>query len=526
MSPRDHASGDGPIFGDGPKTTEPDPLSAAAPPGLGRNTVFALLAQLTTGIFTAVLTLYLVRKLGPDDFGLFALALGIGNLALLVADFGLLHSAARFIAENRGDREATAALIRDAVRLKLLTGALVAASLFAAAGPIASAYDQPDLAWPLRGMALALFAESVMTLFLSVFIAVGRIAVNLRIIFVESMIETVASIALVALGAGAVGATFGRAVGYGFGALLALWIVVRFFGRSAVGLLGPGGGRAGVLARYAAPLFVTNSAYTLYSQVDILLIGALLGTSAVGFFAAPLRLAIPLGYVGQAVANSVAPRQARTARGEAGVAAFEASLRWLVIFQAALLAPLIVWTEPIVRLLLGPEFLDSVGVLRLLSLYIFLRGLGPLITTTVNYLGQAARRIPIVVTALVINVVIDLILLPRIGVVGAAIGTGVAYAVYVPAHFIVCRHELGLAVRPLAVSFARAAFAAVAMGAVLLAFGTERLSAAEWVLGGAAGALAFGGALLVTGEISASEVRSGLRVVASGLSRLRPFVVR
>jgi O-antigen/teichoic acid export membrane protein len=525
MSRRDQAVGEGPSSGDA-KTAEPDPLSLAVPAGLRRNTVFALLAQLTTGMFTAVLMLYLVRALGPEGFGVFALALGIGNMALLVADFGVPHSVARYLAESREDREATVALVRDAVRLKLLTAAFVAACLFALAGPIASAYDQPELTWPLRGVALALFAESVMTLFLSVFIAVGRIAVNLRIIFAESLMETIASVALVVLGAGAAGAMFGRALGYGFGAIFACWIVVRFFGRSSVGLFGAGSGQTRVLARYAAPLFITNSGYTLYSQVDILLIGALLGTSAVGFFSAPLRLAIPLGYVGQAVANSVAPRQARTARDDARVDAFQTSLRWLVIFQAALLAPLIVWAEPIVRLFLGSDFVDSVDVLRVVSVYIFLRGLGPLITTTVNYLGQATRRIPIVLAALVVNVAIDLVLLPWIGVVGAAIGTAVAYALYVPAHFVVCRRELGLSTRPLAATLARAFLAAVAMGAVLFTIGTDTLSAPEWVLGGAAGTLVFAAVLLVTREVSTSEALQGSRIVANGISRLRQFVIR
>jgi len=524
--------GDNEVFGNGPasgeagKTMDPDPVTEAAPPGVGRNTVLALVAQLTTGMFTAVLTLYLVRALGPDSFGLFALALGIGNLALLLADFGLPHSVARFLAESRRDRDTSTGLVRDAFRLKLLTGALVATALIVASGPIASAYDQPGLVWPLRGMALALFAESLMTFFLSVFIALGNIAVNLRIIFFESLIETVASIGLVALGAGAAGAAFGRAIGYGLGTLFACWIVVRFFGGSTIGLFGPGAGHTRRLSRYAAPLFVTNSAYTVYSQIDVLLIGAILGTSAVAFFSAPLRLSVPLGYIGQAVANSVAPRQAKTAHDDARVDAFETSLRWLVIFQSALLAPLIVWAEPIVRLLLGDEFLDSVSVLRVLAFYIFLRGLGPLITTTVNYLGQAARRIPIVIAALLVNVVIDVILLPRIGVVGAAIGTGVAYAIYVPAHFTICRRELGLPMRPLALTFGRAALAAVAMGAVLYAVGTDTLSAAQWVLGGSAATAVFCAVLLVTGEVSRREVSEGRRALSGGLARFGLFAGR
>ena len=38
-------------------------------PSVARNTVFAVATQATTAGFTAALTLYLVRALGPDDTG-------------------------------------------------------------------------------------------------------------------------------------------------------------------------------------------------------------------------------------------------------------------------------------------------------------------------------------------------------------------------------------------------------------------------------------------------------------------------
>jgi O-antigen/teichoic acid export membrane protein len=503
-------------------TGDTGPAAVGEVATIGRNTVLSLLAQLTTGFFSAALTLYLVRAIGPDSFGVFALSVGIGEIAFLVADFGIPHSTSRFLAESRSDRANVAALLAAALRLKLLTAALVAGVLFAAAGPIAAAYDKPTLLWPLRVVAFAVFGQSVMMLYVNAFIGLARIAVNLRIIFFESLVETAASIGLVAAGTGVVGAVCGRAIGYLFGALVAVAVVMKLVGREAFRRGDKEGRRTREIARYAAPLFVTNSAYTLYAQVDVLIIGALLGTTAVGLFSAPLRIVIPLSYVGQAIANSVAPRQALRGREPRSVEAFQVSLRWLLVYQALLFAPIIVWAEPIVRLLLGTEFHGSTTVLRLLALFILLRGLGPLITTTVNYLGQAARRIPIVLAALVVNVVIDLVLLPWIGVSGAAIGTGVAYALYVGAHFRICRRELGLALRPLALTFFRALLAASGMAAVLFVAGTGALSLARWLLGGIGGLAAFAAVLLVTGEVSRYEIRRGRRAIAARLSRLLP----
>jgi O-antigen/teichoic acid export membrane protein len=503
-----------------------DAMWQAAHASIRRNTLLAFFAQVTTGAFTAVLTLYLLRALGPDGYGIFALALGIATIVGLVADFGIPQSVARFLAESRGDRAAVTALLADAIRLKLATAALVTGGLFAAAGPLAEAYDEPALTWPLRGMALSLFAESVLALYVSAFIALARIAVNLRLIFFESLAETVASIALVALGAGAAGAAIGRAIGYTVGAILAVAVVGRLFGRSAFRPLRQGSGRVREVGGYAVPLFVTNSAYTVYSQVDVLIIGALLDTTAVGLFSAPVRLAIPLGYVGEALASSVAPRQAGKPRGPGSVKAFQTGLRWLIISQAVLLAPLIVWADPIVQLLLGPDFRGSADVLRIMSLTIFLRGVSPLISTTVNYLGYAASRIPIVLLALAINVVIDLALLPTIGVVGAAIGTGIAYSLYVPAHFFICQRELGLRLRPLAATLTRALLAAALMGLVLFAVGTGTLSLSEWLVGGVGGVIAFSAALVISGEITRAEIQRGRRVMKAHMSRLASFGLR
>lgn len=489
-------------------------------PSIARNAVLALLAQVTSGLFTTVLTLYLLRALGPEGYGVFALALGVGAIATIASDLGIPYSASRFLAESRDDRTAVVAVLRDSLRLKLATAALATGALFAAAGPIAAAYDQPALTWPLRAVAVSLFAESVFLLYVSALVGLARVGSSLRVIFLESLTETVASIALVALGAGATGAAFGRAAGYAFGAAAAVVVIARLYGRGTVRLFGRSSGRTREIARYAAPLFVTNTAFTLYASIDVLLIGAILGSTAVGIFAAPLRLTVPLAYLGQAFANSVSPRQAGGGREPGSVDAFLRSLRWLTLFQASLVAPLVVWAEPIVRLLLGPGYEESADVLRVLALYIFLDGPSRLISTTVNYLGLAARRIPIVLVALGVIVVLDLVLLPWIGVVGAAVATGVALAaVYVPAHLRICVRELDLDLASEGLTLLRALLAAIAMGLVLFAVGTETLSPAEWVFGGAAGLVAFGATLLLSRELTLAEVRAAWHAAVGHLRR-------
>jgi PST family polysaccharide transporter len=501
---------------------DPDPAPGGSGDGDGadtitRNTAFALAAQIATASFTAILTIVLVRVLGPEDYGVFALALSVASLVFLPADFGISQSTARFVAEHRGQRDSIAEVMADGLKLKFATSGLICVVLFVLAEPIADVYNVPEMTWPLRGVALALFGQSMMGFYRTAFEAIGQVRLNLRLVFSESAVEAGASIALVLAGAGVVGAAFGRAIGYAFGTLLALELARRTIGSRGISLRGSPAGRLRQIASYAGALLIIDAVFAAMTQIDILLIGAILGTSAVGIFQAPAKLITFLHYPGLALSAGISPRLARGPQGGPNVAAFATGIRYLMILQGMLVVPTVVWATPITDLILGDEFAESAEVMRALAPLTFLFGIAPIVSVGVNYLGEARRRIPIAIVALVVNFAVSIVLLYEIGVVGSAIGADVAYLIYVPAHFWICKRMIGLPVRPVLVTLARTLVAAGAMAAAMLAFGYHELEPWEWFAGGAAGVAAYCLAMVVTGEISRSELKAIGRALVSRL---------
>lgn len=495
--------------------------SAPSPEGEGavRSTALAFAMQMTTSAFTAALAIYLVRALRPHGYGVFTLAIGVGGVLLLPSDFGLSHSVARFVAERRGDPAAVARVVAHGLRLKLGVGLLVTVALLATAGPIAATYGEPDLAWPIRWVSIAIFGQSLFLFYTGAFVALRRVAVSLRIVFGESLVEAVASVALVLAGAGAAGAALGRATGYAVGALGATVVTVRVLGRRSVAARGREAGTTGMIARYAGALLIVDSAFTAIGQMDTLLIGAVLGTTAVGRFGAVLRMLVFLTYGGLAAASGVAPRLAREAGGEPDVRSFAAAIRYLVLFQGVLIAPLVVWATPIVDLVLGPGYGVSATVMRALAPMAFAAGIAPLVSVGVNYLGEARRRVPIMLATLALCVVTTVVGLETIGLVGAAIADDLTFVVYVAAHVWICRRMVDLELRPLLGALLRALLAAGAMALVLAALGTSSLSPGEWVGGAAGGLAAYLAVLLATRALAPDELRAGLELV---VGRLRP----
>ena len=483
--------------------------SVGAPHSITRNTVLSLGVQLTGAAFTAILVIVLTRRLGTHGYGVFALALGIVSLVLLPSDFGISTSAARFVAEHRDQPERIRTVMADGFRLKFSISLIVSVLLAALAGPIASAYGIPAAAWPIRAMSLALFGNSVY-LMAVVFTAIGRIDFQLRVAFAESAIELIASLALVLAGAGATGAAFGRAIGYLAGGTVTVVLLVRALGPGILPTRATFGHDARRIAGYAGILLVVDGAYTAFTQIDVLIIGAYLGASSVGIFSAPVKLTVLLAYPGSAVGFGVAPRLARGPSGKTNVQAFTTGLRILLIVQAAITAFILGWAPLLVRVALGPRYHESASVLRALSPYIFLSGFGALVSISANYLGEARKRVPVAAVTVLINCVMDLLLVPRIGVLGGAWGTDAAFALYCPAHLVICQRALHLDLHPTLVTFARTALAGAALTGVLFLFGDSLHHLWMTALGGVLGVVVFAVVLWITREVTVSEARKVL----------------
>jgi len=487
-----------------PARVADSPGSAARPDSIARNVGGYLAVQLTSYAFTAALTLFLVRRLSPHGYGLLSFATAIGGLLSFPADFGISQSAARFIAENRADRAVVGRIIGCAVQTKLVIGGLVSLALFAASNVIASAYGEPALTWILRVVSIAILAQGLTSLLSYALIALGRTAQNMRVVLSQSIVEIAATVSLVLLGAGAVGAAFGRALSYVCAAAVATWVVVCVLGRGTVRIRAESGPWRGRIVRYGGVLVIVDSAYALFGQIDVLLVGAFLTPTAVGLFSAPLRLIPLLQLPAVAVSAGVSPRMAGAQR-ERAPDAFVAGLRYVSVLQAALVAPLLIWAGPIVELLFGPAYGDSADVLRALTPFAFLLGFGTLLSMTANYLGQARPRIVVAVVTTMINVVVDVVLIPRIGIVGGAVGTDLAYAFYAPAHLWICRRAVDFPIRPVIGALVRALGASAVMALVLLAFGTSPSNVAL-VAGLLAGSAAFTGVLIASRAITVSEI--------------------
>jgi O-antigen/teichoic acid export membrane protein len=232
-----------------------------------------------------------------------------------------------------------------------------------------------------------------------------------------------AGIAVIALGGGLVAVCVAFVVVGVLGTIVAFALMFRRFVRPRrdVRL-----SRLPRLAWDAAPLAVQETLGQVTFRIDVVLLSLLTTSAVVGAYGAGYRILEATLFLAWSVATSVLPMYSYLDRGSSPSLdrVFGASIKFGLVLALPIAAALVVCSRAVVDLLFGLEdYAETVDALRWLALAVAVYPIGHLASALVAV--RRAGRITIVASAAVAfaNVVLNLILIPIYGIVGAAATT-------------------------------------------------------------------------------------------------------
>jgi PST family polysaccharide transporter len=171
-------------------------------------------------------------------------------------------------------------------------------------------------------------------------------------------------------------------------------------------------------------LFIAGTAVTLYTSANVIFLGLLSTATQTAFYSTAEKIVRAAPRVFSPVATAVYPRIGNLiARGEERRAARLTQLTLLLLFalSGAIAIFLIVFAEPIVRLLYGEAFEPSIQILRILALTLPMMALSVGLAQFVLVLRHMDREaVTVVVIAGVANVVLALSVTASHGALGLA----------------------------------------------------------------------------------------------------------
>ncbi|MBI4438061.1 flippase [Candidatus Uhrbacteria bacterium] len=471
-----------------------------------QNTAFLTLASVGQKIIAFVYFLFLARVMMPEATGEYFLAVSITVVFTVVADLGVTPIVIREVAKAP---ERAPALLSQALALKIPM--LILASLFAIATGMALGYNArlvmlialACIVLSLDAMHLLLYGvlrgfQVLRYESLGVFLGQGTTALLGGLVLWLSPSLPLLIAALMA----------GSAINV---AVAGSMVVRRLGARALVPTLRRTD--AGALLRAAMPFALAALFVKLYSYVDSILISKFLDTAAVGMYALAYKFTYAFQFLPLAFTAALYPGMSAVV--ERDVHALERIFLKGLWYMGILAVPIVLglWAiAPEAVRLAGPDYAPAAPVLSLLVFVLIPIFLDFPVGSLLNASGRQSTKTVIMGVTMVINIALNVILIPRMGILGAAEAALVCFVfMFVAGMFFVPRVLPGFRYR----DTLRLLFPIFFSGALMLGAVLVLKPLIGWILVIPLGAAVYVLSLLTTRALRLQDIRSVAQTVRS-----------
>ncbi len=393
---------------------------------------------LIVGFITAKLLLFLrqftiIRLLSPSDYGLFTLGYILATLGILLGNMGLQSGAQRYIAfyMERGDQARARGVIVSSLRLLSISSSLVVLILALLAAPLSRVFDKPEMKtiiWLFTPFVpLSMCAEMLSSFYL------GFKRAGVRV-FMESMGLNFASLIFILsfllFYRNMKGAILGLLFAYALVVLAGLAYASRTFPLSLSRTKERVPMGREILA-FSLPLFGVYALSFFMEQTDTLMLGHFTTAGLLGIYNAAFVLAssltlllAPVHSIFMPVTSGLVAREALAELKDL----YRTITKWVFAFTLPLFLIFFLFPRDILGLLFGGDYPGAARALQLLCVGEFINiFLGPNVAAIIAF-GHSRVLMANFLAASAANVALNLVLIPHMGINGAATASFLALA--------------------------------------------------------------------------------------------------
>ncbi|PRY01846.1 lipopolysaccharide biosynthesis protein [Allonocardiopsis opalescens] len=445
----------------------PAPSRAAETGAVLRGGVLNMAGALVGAALNVAIVVAVTRTLSTAEAGVFFSATSVFVIAAAAASLGCTTGLVYFIARvrARGAPWLVVRVLRIAFGPVLAVSALVGAALYACAPALAEGLlpgAPPHTATYLRTLApflpLAVLTDSCLA-------ATRGLRVMRATVYVERVARPGAQLALLLAVASSGGAGLLAVAWAGpylpAAALAAFWLhrlLRRHPGAAEPAAAGAETVRPRAFWGFTLPRSLADLAQINVQRLGIVLVGALQGAAEAAVFTAATRFLVVGQFGNQALGNAVSPRLSELLAVDERAGArhlYEVSTAWLICVNWPLYLTATVYA-PLLLAVFGDGYTEGAAAMALLAAALLAATGCGMSDLALTMAGKTVWNLVNQVAALAVNVALCVVLVPRLGIAGAALGWAGAILVRSGLPLLQLR---GLGLRPLSRAAAAAAAA-------------------------------------------------------------------
>jgi O-antigen/teichoic acid export membrane protein len=371
-------------------------------------------------IAVALLPLY-TRYLTPADYGAAEVMFAAVVAASIVVRLGTIEALLRFYYKDGEDPDRVVATSFAALFWVATAAALIALPF---AGQISEALldrSAPDLARiSIGGLWVLTMFEYLLTLF--------RLEERARAFFLTTIVNVLTTIGLtvvlvVGQGEGARGLLLGS---YASGAVFVLGLI--FVHRRRLSLWVDRTLLARLM-RFGLPTMPAELSLYLLNFVDRIIIVRSAGLAEAGLYSLAVKFAQGVNVLVRGFQLAWPPLAYSIRDDDEARRAYAVIVTWFVAGCAFVVTGMWLLSRWIVRALAAPEFFGSYKAIGLIATGVTLYALYLVLVVILGRTGRTGFNFPATIAALVVNVVLNLLLVPPLGIVGAGLALVASYVV-------------------------------------------------------------------------------------------------
>lgn len=373
----------------------------------------------------------LSRLYGAGAVGLYGISIAALSILGTLSTFGLNIAAVRFSAEyaSKGKWGDLKALYGKMISISLALAVTAGALMFALSGPLSAVFlKDPELSllFKITAVSVPFFALSAINV--EALRGLKRLGESETLRSISTAFWNILFFLLLVRAFGFRPGT--PVLSFGLAVFVTSLISSYLWMRLLKGKKAPEGPLPshGKLVSVSGPMFFSTAMHILMSHSDMLILGYFRGAEEAGPYGVAVRVSLIAGYMLSSVSAIAAPKISELYWGKR-TAELERVVRFsskLIFWSSApLLLALVMFSGPVMEIF-GRGFSGGKIALVILALGQFINASTGCVGSFLDMTGGERARRNIVFWAALINISLNIVLVPRMGLTGAAIASAVS----------------------------------------------------------------------------------------------------
>ncbi len=410
---------------------------------MARTSFMVFFTLIISKLLVYIYKVIIARYFGPDVYGLYSLGAMVAGLVVSVSSLGLSEGMLRFVALYRGKNQVSKIeyLFKSSMRILIFSSFFGGILVYLLATPISiTIFHNTSLIFYLKIFSISIPLAVLSYAILSVVRSYEEINWYLFISTVSrNLVELIFLIIFIFIGLKDQAVVFSYVLGFGGMFLLSLWILKSKIQRTFKDEKISKNEKKEVsseLLKYSLPLIFSTFIFILMGWTDSFAIGYFKSSIEVGLYNAALPIAMLLTLAPELFIKLFFPlinKEYSKNNMELISELSKQVSKWIFLLNLPLFLVLMILPQASLNFIFGSDYLPAANALRILALAYFVSsGLGAITLRLISMTGRSKTILYDTLIVAVINVLLNLILVPMrkiifldnsSGLVGAALAT-------------------------------------------------------------------------------------------------------